>query len=89
MIKSKQTINVHPAVVAWRQSRDSGNNFRIPKIASVSGCFSLILFLFLHVVSSRINIEKWRHKPEECPEVTKTGGEKQYMEAALRGPVGN
>ena len=33
--------------------RGSGDDFRIPEIASDSGCFSFILFSFLHVVSSR------------------------------------
>ena len=38
--------------------RDSGNDFRIPEKASVSGGFSFILFSFFHVVSSHFFKQK-------------------------------
>ena len=36
-------------------SRDSGNDFRIPEIASDSSCFLFILFLYPHVIPSHFS----------------------------------
>ena len=61
-----------------RAIRDSRNDYQVPEKASVPGCFSFILFLFPHVVSSLFPIkvkpsllgyELWTLKNYQAPVV--------------------